>query len=239
MAQNNLFMVKIVREKQNTTGSLGLKYFGQGDDGHEYALKTLAEGPLLPATEWVCYCMCRAVGIPTPDFLAVERLDGSVAFGSRLETVEQLKSQSPTEIVKLFSKSIVEQSQIYGFDAFLGNQDRHLGNFLFRPRQSGFLPLAFDFDQAWINLQQPFGAIPWPVNSRSKMSLNYLKSLGYFDDPAAVQVGRALVDLPDNAMSLALGQCHGSWTAQLNFVATLNVWNQRKAHWIEAQSSLN
>lgn len=81
MAQNNLFMVKILREKQNTSGSLGLRFFGSGDDGHDYALKTLHEGKLLPATEWVCHCLSRAIGLSTPDFLAVERLDGSIAFG--------------------------------------------------------------------------------------------------------------------------------------------------------------
>lgn len=240
MPQNNLFMVKIIREKKNTSGSLGLNFFGLGDDGHEYALKTLSDGALLPATEWICYSLCRAVGISTPDFLAVERLDGSVAFGSRMETADQFRSAlGVVQFVKFFSANVFEQSRIYGADAFLGNVDRHLGNFLFRSRATGLVPLAFDFDQAWVNFSMPFGAIPWTFGCKSQLALNFLKSRGYFDTSFAMKAGQALVSLPNNALQTALDSCHASWTAGINWTSTLDVWNQRDLHWQMAQTSLN
>ncbi len=240
MPQNNLFMVKIIREKQNTSGSLGLKFFGSGDDGHDYALKTLSEGLLLPATEWVCYSLCRAIGLSTPDFLAVERLDGSIAFGSRMENADQFRPTSGVvELVKLFSSNVLEHSRIYGADAFLGNIDRHLGNFLFRSRSTGLLPLAFDFDQAWVNLAIPFGVIPWSQNCKSHLAMKFLESKSYFDKASANQAGQALVSLPDDALQAALDGCHQSWTTGINWTKTLDVWNQRASHWSSAQTSLN
>lgn len=240
MAQNNLFMVKIISEKKNTSGSLGLNYFGLGDDGHEYALKTLSDGALLPSTEWICYSLCRAIGISTPDFLAVERLDGTVAFGSRMETADQFRSAlGVVQFVKLFSANIVEQSSIYGADAFLGNVDRHLGNFLFRSRAAGLMPIAFDFDQAWVNCSMPFGAIPWTLGCKSQLALNFLKSRGYFDPAFAMQAGQALVSLPNDALQTALDSCHKTWITGVNWTPTLNVWNNRVLHWQDAQTSLN
>jgi hypothetical protein len=240
MTQNNLFMVKIVRERQNKSGSKGLQFYGSGDDGHDYALKTLAESALLPATEWVCYSLYRAIGISTPDFLAVERLDGTVAFGSRMEQENQFLAPFPIiEFVKLFSANIVAQSRIYGADAFWGNRDRHLGNFLFRNRSSGLLPIAFDFDQAWVNLSVPFGAVPWVHDCKSKIAMNFLETRGYFDKAAALQAGQLFLSLPDDALSRALATCHPSWTTGMDWEATLDVWNQIKSHWMMAKTSLN
>jgi hypothetical protein len=239
MAQNNLFMVKILREKQNTSGSLGLKFFGSGDDGHDYALKTLSEGKLLPATEWVCYSLCRAIGIRTPDFLAVERLDGSIAFGSRMENSDQFRNTNAVEFVRYFSSNVTEISRIYGADAFLGNIDRHLGNFLFRNMPTGHLPIAFDFDQAWVNLSVPFGAIPWPPDCNSARAMAFLKFRSHFDEPSAILAGQALVNLPDDALQIALSTCHQSWTAGINWTKTLDVWNDRASHWLKAGTSLN
>lgn len=240
MAQDNLFMVKIIREKKNASGSLGLNFFGLGDDGHDYALKTLSDGLRLPATEWICYSLCRAIGLATPDFLAVERLDGSVAFGSRMETTDQFRSAlGVIQFVKLFSANVLDQSRIYGADAFLGNVDRHLGNFLFRSRTTGLLPLAFDFDQAWVNFSMPFGSIPWTLGCKSHLALNFLKSSGYFDPAFAMQAGQALVSLPNDALQKALDSCHNSWTTGINWAPTLKVWDQRASHWQQAQTSLN
>lgn len=157
-----------------------------------------------------------------------------------MEKADQMRpTSSVVEFVRLFSSSVLEHSRIYGADAFLGNVDRHLGNFLFRSRSTGLLPLAFDFDQAWVNLLMPFGVIPWSQNCKSKSAMKFLESNGYFDKASAIQAGQALVSLPDNALQTALDTCHESWTTGINWTKTLDIWNQRVAHWSSAQNSLN
>lgn len=86
MGQQPIFRIKIIAEEINETGTADLKLIGHGDDSHKYALKTTDDHPLLPITEWVSYHLCRAIGIPTPDFFIVDRSNGTQAFGSRFET---------------------------------------------------------------------------------------------------------------------------------------------------------
>ena len=240
MIQKNLFLVEIIHEYESPYQTADLKVIGYGNDRHEYALKRLEDAPLLPATEWVCHSLCRAIGIPTPDFAAVRRLAaGDIAFGSRIDkTLVQVvnphaKGAEPIEvtIAKLFSQSITAQSQILGLDATVGNVDRHCRNFLFRKTSSGtHIPLAFDFSQAWVAKKQPFGSTPWPSDSGSAKMSKYLNDLGKFDASAARATIERLCALPEHVLQDALNSCDPSWVHEHNWEPTLDAWAQRHNH---------
>lgn len=235
--QSGLFPVDIIREMTPSKLTADLRCIGDGSDGHRYALKRLEDGPLLPATEWVCYTLCRLVGVPTPDFSAVRRVaTGDVAFGSRWEiSVDEVnpadETRGPVEaqVARLFSKSVAQQSAIFGVDAVVGNRDRHLVNFLFRKTAAGITPLAFDFSQAWVNLTGPFGELPWDKSSRSALTAAWLTSKGWLKpDQARTMVDR-LMDLPDQTVENALESCDPSWISGYDWEPTLALWAQRKS----------
>ena len=244
MTQPGLFPIRIRYELPANFGTADLKLVGRGDDGYEYALKTIEDGPLLPATEWVCHQLCRAVGIATPDFAAVHRPDGTVAFGSRIEACEQV---DPTrgdpvvvQIAKLFSADIVAHSRIFGVDAVVGNHDRHLGNFLFRPTSTGLLPLAFDFSRAWVHNHPPFGLAPWVAGCKSDQAVRWLRNARQFDPASAEDGLDAMYLLPATALSQALASCHASWTQGYDWSPTLHVWEQQRASLVaSARQSLS
>jgi hypothetical protein len=85
----------------------------------------------------------------------------------------------------------------------------------------------------------PFGETPWAQSRKSKLAMDFLKQRGYFDVAVAVKAGQDLVNLPNDALQIALNTCHPSWTKGINWTTTLNIWSQRATHWSNAQSSLN
>lgn len=162
-----LLPVVLVDEQPPEPGaSKDLLWIGLDEQDRRYALKTVEPGhKLLPLTEWLCYHLCGLAGILTPDFAIVRRLDGSEAFGSRWE--EGAKQFAPgkvsdAEFVGWLDRARADVSAMFALDAFMPNDDRHLGNILFT--QSGVRLRALAFDWSRTHLFAPW---PWQPQSNS------------------------------------------------------------------------
>lgn len=237
--QAHLFMVEITHEVVSTGGDVDEPCVGYGTDGHLYSLKRLEDGPLIPATEWVCHSLSRAVGIPTPDFLPVKRqVNGDIAFATRIDpTNERIVSPhtagaEPLEIqiVRYFTQSVVQHSQLYGLDAAIGNTTRGWRSFVFRRTPYGVVPLAQNFRRAWVAEETPFGEIPWQPLAGSAAMMRYLYSLDVFDAAEARATVDRLYALSNTAIQDALNTCHPSWVQNHNWQPTLDLWSRRQQH---------
>lgn len=58
-----------------------LKWIARGDDGYEYAMKTVGESHTLPLSEWVCYALRVCEGLrPTFECVDLQLLHGQTAL---------------------------------------------------------------------------------------------------------------------------------------------------------------
>lgn len=174
MSQMSLLPVVLVDEQPPEPGaSKDLLWIGLDEQDRRYALKTVEPGhKLLPLTEWLCYHLCGLAGIITPDFAIVKRLDGTEAFGSRWE--EGAKQFSPgkvsdAEFVVWLTRARSDVSAMFALDAFMPNDDRHLGNILFNQSGARLRALAFDWSRTYF-----FEPWPWQPTSKSAMVWQWL-----------------------------------------------------------------
>lgn len=175
MSQLSLFPVELVNEEPPEPGiSKDLLWIGWDEQGHRYALKTVEPAhPTLPLTEWLCYHLCALAGIPAPDFAIVQRLDGSLAFGSRWQEDAQQFSPAKVSQAQLFSwlqRASEDLGRMFALDAFMPNEDRHLGNILFTPAGQRLRALAFDWSRTHF-----FAPWPWAANSNSAQVWHWLQ----------------------------------------------------------------
>lgn len=174
MSQMSLLPIVLVDEQPPEPGtSKDLLWIGLDEQDRRYALKTVEpHHQLLPLTEWLCYHLCGLAGILTPDFAIVKRLDGSEAFGSRWE--EGAKQFAPgkvsdAELVGWIDRTRADVSAMFALDAFMPNEDRHLGNILFTQSGPRLRALAFDWSRTRI-----FSPWPWPPTSNSAQVWQWL-----------------------------------------------------------------
>lgn len=236
--QPQLVPIQIINEFPSSGSSADLSRIGVGDDGNQYALKTLGDSPFLPISEWVGYHLCHALRIKTPDFAAVKMIDGSLAFGSLWDfSLEQFpKFPTPVDFVNFFAPLKDQIAEIYAVDVFLPNEDRHGRNFLFRRTALSTFPLAFDFSRAWLMLGLPFGKeLTAPCNTLNWW--NYLKQqLGLLP---ALHILDEIEQLPDNWLEGILNLAPASWTASFDVSKCVDFWqNERQVRRRHAQGLL-
>jgi hypothetical protein len=244
MAQQPIFTINILAEEPPQTQTADLKIIGHGDDSHKYAIKTIEDNPLLPITEWFCHHLCRAVGIATPDFFAVYRQNGTIAFGSRFElNAEQFNPASNKEpalamLERLFGSDQRRISAIFGVDFFLPNDDRHLGNFLFRESGRRLTPLAFDFSRSWLVLGLPFGKDAWGNDSKSALMYKLLVDRNYISKPEILIILDKIEQLPNDFAQKVIESAPTSWLLSFDKRATINYWENNRKDRINIARSL-
>src|SRR5262249_1687833 len=114
-------------------GTADLKHLVRTRDGHCYAVKTTDDHPLMPATEYLCYKLAAACGLSVPFSSLIELRPHVMAFGSRLEAgVHGWTALGPAAQFKAYELMAEPISATLAFDLFVGNVDRHRGNFIFR-----------------------------------------------------------------------------------------------------------
>lgn len=165
-------------------GSADLKNIVRGRDGHYYALKSTEQHPLLPATEFLCYKLAAACGVPTPLGSLVRTQERSVLFGSRWES--SMPTTSPLAQVELYEACSEALSSMLAFDVFVGNEDRHRKNFLFRRTFEDRVALvAIDFSRALLIRGFPTDSFPVAVDSNTRTTINFLKRANLWRGPSA------------------------------------------------------
>jgi hypothetical protein len=229
MQQNSLIPIKILQQTPANMGTADLKFIGVADDSHQYALKCMSEDRFLPITEWVSYHLCRAIGLPTPDFAVVWLDEETPAFGSRLEQVQQLGlPPNLIQIAQYLGPNMRSATEpIFAIDAFLPNEDRHARNFMWRTSAFGVVPLAFDFSRAWLIGGLPFGEFPLNTSHATIQMWSYLKSAFAYTAPVAAM--NKIGALPDDWLETVIKLAPAQWIADFDIKPTMDFWRlQRK-----------
>lgn len=225
--QGALFPVEIIQQFPATGSTADLKLVGIGNDSYQYAIKTLADSPRLPISEWVGHQLCRSLGIATPDYAVVKLFDGSYAFGSRWDFLATQIPKVPSllDFSQYFSEIKKEVAEIYAVDMFLPNEDRHARNLLFRQGVAGLVPLAFDFSRAWIMLGLPFGT-QLTMNCNTCAWWTYLKT--QFGFSPANHIFEAIENLPDSWLEDVLNTAPSSWVSTFDTSESIRFWKDSR-----------
>lgn len=233
MIQSSLMPVTI--DRIAPSASLGLdgadlKWVAHGDDGNEYAMKTLDDHPLLPLTEWVCYRLWRACGLAVPECAILVSPEGlAPAFGSRLDlTARQLpKKFDILTVAATFERHGAALGALYPLDAFLPNPDRHGRNMMLRPQLTGESLVSIDFSRAWLITGQPCGDL-----AALAPDCQTTQWWRYFRDSLYVKADFTALDkvaaLPDTWMSDTIAQTPPQWQAGIDLDAVNSFWQKER-----------
>lgn len=228
MSQLSLLPIQLVDEQPaDRQESRDLLWIGLDEQSRRYALKTVEPAnPYLPLTEWLCYHLCGLAGIITPEFAVVIRIDGSKAFGSRW--AEGALQFSPAKISQPQMESWLQRSQsdvgsMFALDAFMPNQDRHLGNILFQTIGNRFRALAFDWSRTLI-----FSPWPWPADSKSASVWAWL-SMSNLADLAAVDLRfQRIKQISAGDVYKILDAAPIEWRDNMNIDAAAKWWQEHR-----------
>lgn len=232
MSQASLFPVNVIYTLPSSAAGLDgadLKWLARGDDGHDYAMKTMDDHPALPLTEWVCYQLWRACGLPVPDCAALYQADKLPAFGSRFElNSAQLTSTSPLTIASFFGPHLPAIAALYPLDAFITNNDRHGRNMLVRQGLVADALVSIDFSRAAMVAGKPFGK----QALLKRPDCNTTQWWRYFRDRLKVQADMRALDaagkLPGHWLADTINQAPEPWRQGIDLQAICSFWEKRR-----------
>jgi hypothetical protein len=230
MAQGILFPTKIRSTRPAASGTADLKLIGTAFDGQEYAIKQVSDHPLLPASEFFAHRLFPACQLAVPYSVVLEMPDGSLAFGSRWEGGVSLWKDFPgPDQMAVLQEASETVSAIIGVDLFLGNHDRHLGNFLYRRNLTGqWRAIAIDFSRAVFVNGIPMGPMP-PAGCNTANAMTVLRQINAWKTaPASLAasaipgvsqtaLGQWFTDMPDSWLDAAQRQVVLSWWGGSDF----------------------
>lgn len=152
MNQGTLLPVRVATIVPSPFVSADMKSLAIGEDSQDYGLKApLPHHPEHPMTEALCYHLAAACGLAVPVPVRLVLKDGSEAFGSRFEGgVTQFSKLTVAERIDVTIDCGPWISVLCALDLFLGNNDRHMDNGLFRrsPIDNRWTFIAMDFSRA-------------------------------------------------------------------------------------------
>jgi hypothetical protein len=176
LRQLTAFPVHIVQLDPANLGTVDADHVGLGENGLEYCIKTCAKTPLAPAAEYICHALASACALATVDFDIVQLPDGSLAFGSIWDSSKHktplliLTGQSPGHLVQ------ENLSQIYAFDLFVHNVDRHFNNYLCAGgRTVPYTVKVFDFSRAFTATSWPLPSLPMLRTANTVMTYERIR----------------------------------------------------------------
>lgn len=194
----------------------------QADDTHYYYIKGDQPGRLVRASEWICTNISETVGIGAPTPAAIERIDGTVVFGSRriagvadkAITVNYLTTPSATNLGVPASGLQSVLSSIYALDMFIQNDDRHFGNYLSVDDNGTRRLYAFDYSRA-LFWRWPWQGFPKKgtieEGFRTRPCGTILRNLHGFDRNAASQTLDRLSGLAPATIEGFVNQMPTDW----------------------------
>ncbi len=198
------------------------------DDGCEYAVKDDAKLPRTRHDEWFCSSLALAVGIAVPPFQIIERPDGSLVFGSRWEggiPNERWHRMIKNGTLKFDDVKPV-LANIFAFDNFIHNTDRHCGNYIIRQQRNGYALLAPDYARAWCYRGFPPAALPFATCGTVKAVRWLTATFGSYIDVASTQETLDKIELISVLEAAAMIDSHPrSWLTQPEADAILAWWS--------------
>jgi hypothetical protein len=187
-AQMNLLPLRVEAAMPSTFESADLKHLVMTHDRHYYAIKSLGDHPLLPASEFICYKLAAACNLSVPFSSLIEISPSELAFGSRFEGgLNEWKVLGPARQFAAMQASCQPLSGVLAFDLFVGNEDRHLNNFVWRKNvKDEWVPFAIDYSRAFLVRGFPFDEFPVSRSSNTRLTLEALKRAQAWQAPYAL-----------------------------------------------------
>lgn len=232
MTQLRLLPVTVTQIVPSSTYGLDgvdLKWIARGDDNFEYAMKTMADHPFLPITEWVCYSLWGACGMAVPECAVLEVPGQPPAFGSRIVVgaYQVPKTADLFTIAARFRPHLGELAKLYPLDAFLPNPDRHARNVLMRPQLGGEVLVSIDFSRAWLVNGVPFGDMNSLAGSNTETWWRFFKNrMSVIPDHSPLDKISAL---PDDWMRTTLSEAPAEWLSGVDLDAISEFWKTSRA----------
>lgn len=203
------------------------------EDGMDYAVKSAADKTHLPLTEWLASRLAQAVHLSTPHVVVLVMPDGSRALGSRLESgLLSLEDtiRNGADQVSILRPCIRQLSACYALDLFLGNTDRHFGNFLFRKNSLGDLSLMpIDYDHAWLcNGWPPTDITSLPCKTTTHLKM--LPPMGLWSSAEAIMALSRIDQLSADRINTWMDDCPEEWVTPEVRDNIVTWWGQSDFH---------
>ncbi|NKN33770.1 hypothetical protein [Marichromatium bheemlicum] len=228
--QGRLWPLEIVRLDPVDLGENDLRAIGVGIDGLTYAIKRSSDAALLPATELICTRLALACDLPVLGGEIAQLPDATMAFASPWEGGTLASQEARVLLMTKGGVSSQVLSAILAFDLFVGNQNRHLGNFLVRrdPNHSVAAVVATDFSRALLMAGWPVPMLSPTCNTL--VVAHALMRLHGFDRDAALRVTGRLYSLPNDTLERCCRDLPPHWLPH-GIAVKLDDWwrNQRIA----------
>lgn len=208
-------------------GSADLKKIVRCHDSHFYALKSLDDHPLLPATEFLCYKIAAACEVPTPVGAIVLTPPNQLpAFGSRWEGgLTELSVRGPVAVMELYRECSGVMSATLALDLFLGNEDRHMGNFLFRRTHGDrFAAVAIDYSRAFLIKGFPQDRFPQSPNTATRTTINSHQKSGIWNGPLAVHALSQILRVTTEHLGHWMKEMPSEWLPASDAANLLQWW---------------
>ncbi len=230
-AQLPLLPLRANAEIPAAFGSADLKRIVRTLDGHYYAVKSAQDHPMLPASEFLCYRLAASCHLPVP-FSAVVEMQAQnqqkeYVFGSRFEGgITEFTTKGPSVDLEMFRQSAEPVSAVLAFDLFVGNEDRHRGNFLFRKnRDERWVPLAIDYSRALLVRDFPNDVFPIPEESNTRRTIHLLKRAGLWQGPFAVFSLESLAEVTSDHLRHWFMEMPSEWMSEAAKATLLQWWS--------------
>ncbi len=226
-----LFPLQVARYIPSPWKTADLRQVARTADGHDFAAKWEHEGVGLPASEWLGERLARACQIATPFTAILTDASDRLGFGSRIEgSVTSFDQMTVPEKLEVLAACGRAMSGLLALDLFVGNEDRHMGNWLFRRNLAGeWAPLCIDFSRALFCRGFPHDTWP-PTNCNTTSTMALLKIHGGWDSSHAVISAERLQHITPQVLRHWLQECPKAWLPEATQVALLAWWSSPAYH---------
>lgn len=195
---------------------------GVAISGQRYVLKVSHAGhPRLQATEWICHGLAMAVHLPVPMWSRCTLPGGADAFGSRMEGAVVAQQVAPIDLTGFINPMVMAHTM--GFDMFVGNEDRHAGNWLPTATQAGVLLRPIDFSRALL-WRWPLTLPPWPAPCNSRTYYDLACALGNSPTEQARGMVSKIASLPKNTWRGIINSVPHDWLTEQERRELVNWW---------------
>lgn len=201
-------------------------------DSHDYIVKSTKGGPHVPACELIGTILAEKLNLACPTHKIIEVSNGDLVFGSRVISgiSDELRTSS-----MLFSKSVGNRensrlgsylSQVYAFDMFISNIDRHDRNFISVDDNGTIRFYLIDFGRSliWSGAKTEFPLSTQPTRQLRKK----LEPLHGFDLDSATSMLDMIASLSDRAFTDAVAEVPEEWLSLSERTRFLSGWRLEK-----------
>ncbi len=205
-----LFHSRIKAKWSLQTNTATAPFAARADDGMDYVVKKFDLGGPLRATETICTLIAEAVGVPTAPHRILEDFDGELVFGSQIygdtspSHAAMLSDDPPSTL------ALGQISRITSLDLFVGNDDRHLNNYLVRDQNGVSRIIAMDFSHTLLS-HWPLPPLPLAETCKTIARGRHLRARWGFDVAEAKDCAERLRLLSPEFASQMVKQIPASW----------------------------